>query len=55
MLVTVTAERPDTPDAVLLIDELQTLWGVVRPAGEPARVERGAIDQGRRGVFRGAG
>ena len=24
MLATITAERPDTPDALLLIDELQT-------------------------------
>ena len=29
--------------------------GVVLPPGEPARVQRGAIDQGRRGVFRVAG
>jgi len=50
----IVAERPDTPDAMLLIDELQTHLESLS-AREPAWVQRRATDQGRRGLLRVAG
>ncbi len=55
LLATITAERPDTPDALLLIDELQThLESLYPPESRHGFSVERLIREGR-GVLRVAG